>query len=65
MSVLDSKFKNTDHLVSELKESQKFCEEEIVDIKKDAYDLKENHSSTSEQLRNQILYLGCYSRREN
>lgn len=65
MSVLDSKFKNTDQSVSELKERLTFCDEEIVDIKKATYDLKENHSLTSEQLRKQILYLECYSRREN
>ena len=47
----DGRFKveETDHLVSKLEESQNFREEEDADIKKDAYDLKKNHSSTSEQ----------------
>ena len=34
-------------------------------MKKDAYDIKENCSSNTDELRKQILYLETYSRREN
>lgn len=62
--------KNTNHSASELMESRNFCDKEsIVDIKKkktkkNAYDLKESHSETSEQLCKEIFYLECYSTRE-
>ena len=36
--------------VSELTESLNFCEEAIADIKRDAYNLKENH------LKNEALF---------
>ena len=65
VSIFNSKFKSANHSVSKLKESPIFGEEEIVDVKKDACNLKENHLLTSEQFHKQILYLKCYSRREN
>jgi len=34
-------------------------------LEKNAYDIKDNCSSNSDELRKQILYLGTYSRREN
>ena len=60
VSVLDYKLKNTDHLVIEVKQSLNFCEDEIVDIKKAAHDLKEDQSSTSTQAN----FLKYYSRRK-
>ena len=65
VSVLDSKTKTIDKSVDELKESLCFCEDNISDLKKNAYDIKDNCSSNTDELRKQILYLETYSRREN
>ena len=48
-----------------MKESLCFCEDDISDLKKNAYDIKDNGSSNTDELRKQILYLETYSRREN
>jgi septal ring factor EnvC (AmiA/AmiB activator) len=65
VSVLDSKTKTIDKSVDELKESLCFCEDDISDLMKNTYDIKENCSSNTEELRKQILYLETYSRRED
>lgn len=59
VSVLDSK-PRTPFIpaLGELKESLNLCKAvEIADVRKDAYVLKENQLSTSEQWCKQILYL--------
>lgn len=48
-----------------MKESLCFCEDDISDLKKNAYDIKDNGSSNTDELRKQILYLETYSRRKN
>ena len=65
VSVLDSKTKTIAKSVDELKESLCFCEDDISDLKKNAYGIKDNCSSNTDELRKQILYLETYSRREN
>ena len=65
VSALDSKTKNIDKSVNELKESVSFCEDEIEEMKKNAYDIKDGCTSDIEDLRKQFLYLEHYSRREN
>ena len=65
ISVLDTKTKTIDKSVDELKESLRFCEDDVSDLKKNAYDIKDNCSSNTNELRKQILYLETYSRREN
>ena len=52
-----------DKSVNELKESVSFCEDEIEEIKKNAYDIKDGWVTT--YLRKQFLYLEHYSRSEN
>ena len=65
ISVLDTKkTKTIDKSVDELKESLCFCEDDVSDLK-NAYDIKDNCSSSTNELRKQILYLETYSRREN
>ena len=65
VSVLDTRTKIIDKSVDELKESLCFCEDEISELKKNAYDIKDDCSSSNDELRKQILYLETYSRREN
>ena len=65
VSALDSKTKTIDKSVNELKESVSFCEDEIGEMKKNAYDIKDGCTSDIEDLRKQFLYLEHYSRREN
>ena len=65
VSVLDTRTKTIDKSVDELKESLCFCEDEISEVKKNAYDIKDNCSSNNDELRKQILYLETYSRSEN
>ena len=54
-----------DKLVNVLKESVRFCDDEIEEMKKNAYDIKDGCTSDIENLRKQFLYLEHYSRREN
>ena len=65
VSALDSKTKTIDKSVNVLKESVSFCEDEIEEMKKNAYDIKDGCTSDIEDLRKQFLYLEHYSRREN
>ena len=65
VSALDSKTKTIDKSVNVLKESVRFCEDEIEEMKKNAYDIKDGCTSDIENLRKQFLYLEHYSRREN
>ena len=65
VSALDSKTKTIDKSVNVLKESVSFCEDEIEEMKKNAYDIKDGCTSDIEELRKQFLYLEHYSRREN
>ena len=65
VSALDSKTKTIDKSVNVLKESVSFCEDEIEEMKKNAYDIKDSCTSDIEDLRKQFLYLEHYSRREN
>ena len=65
VSALDSKTKTIDKSVNVLKESVSFCEDEIEEMKKNAYDIKDGCTSDIKDLRKQFLYLEHYSRREN
>ena len=65
VSALDSKTKTIDKSVNELKESLSFCEDEIEEMEKNAYDIKDGCTSNIEDLRTQFSYLEHYSRREN
>ena len=60
VSVLDSKTKTINKSVDELKETLCFCEDDISDLKKNAYDIKENCSLNTDELRKQILYLDTH-----
>ena len=64
VSALDSKTKTIDKSVNVLKESVSFCEDEIEEMKKNAYDIKDGCTSDIEDLRKQFLYLEHYSRRK-
>lgn len=65
LASLRSRFTVIKKSVDELKERLSFCEDDISDLKKNGYDIKENCSLNTDELRKQILYLETNSRREN